>query len=102
RSSIISTSTSMTSTAKMRDTKVLARYQASVHDGKKSSSTHCLLSVGVLGGSAATAPLEQRPDPLAHLGVHAFEPADRLPAGHEGHAIVHPGDQRAEHDEWAP
>src|SRR5262249_23322694 len=96
RSSIISTSTSMTSTARMRTRKVLPRYQVSVREGKKSSSTgDCFLQIRLALRPVAAA--QQRGHLLHQLGINRFERADRLPARHEGDLEVHPQDQRGEH-----
>src|SRR5690606_8667581 len=101
RSSIASTSTSMTSTAKMRITKVLPRYQVSVRDGKKSNSTgHRPFRQPPRPG--AIAPAQDRAQSLADLGIGRLERADGLPAGHESHAIVHPADQHGERHERPP
>src|SRR6187402_1169594 len=90
RSSIISTSTSMTSTARMRITKVLPRYQVRVREGKKSNSTDGRLLACVLADfPRAAAPAEQPGDPLGQLGVGRFKGADRLPPRNEGHAEIH-------------
>src|SRR5687767_8874625 len=94
--------TSITSTATMRIMKVLPRYQVSVRDGKKSSSTEGLFFLQRRHVAHAVAPPEQRANPLHQLGIAAFERADRLPPGHERHAIVHPEDRRGEDDERAP
>src|SRR5687768_10299215 len=102
RSSIIRTSTSMTSTARMRTTKVLPRYQVSVREGKKSSSTESLV---VRRGHEVAQPVaaaQQRADAFAQLGVDVLERADRLAAGDERDAVVHPEDRRREHRERAP
>src|SRR6185437_16623164 len=99
RSSIISTSTSITSTARMRVMKVFARYQVSVREGKKSNSIG-----GLYGDHAArsVAPAPQPPQALGKLCVGGFKPADGLPAGNIGDAIEHPQDQRREDRERAP
>src|SRR4030095_13603284 len=94
RSSIISTRTSMISTARMRVMKVLARYQVRVREGKKSSSTEGLFFLEHRQVAHAVAAPQQRAHPLRQLGVAALERADRLAAGHERDAIVHPEDQR--------
>src|SRR6478735_5437997 len=99
KSSIISTSTSITSTARIRVTKVLARYQVSVRDGKKSNSID--RSRGDYPARAVAPP----PQPLelpGEPGVGRFERADRLSAGHVGHGIEHPHDHRREHRERPP
>src|SRR6478735_12539477 len=96
RSSIISTSTSSTSTARMRVAKVLPRYQVSVREGKKSNSTDgCLLRRGV-AQPHAVAPAQQRGHALGQLGVERLERADRLAARNERDAEVHPPDQCSE------
>src|SRR5690606_8887232 len=102
KSSIISTSTSITSTARMRTMKVLPRYQVRVRDGKKSSSTGRLRRRPAGRVARAVAALQQSAEPLRQLRVDAFERADRLPTGDEGDAIVHPRDQRREDHERPP
>src|SRR5690606_37403612 len=99
RSSIISTTTSMNSTARMRIAKVLPRYQVRVRDGKKSSSTGERLLRAGLVRMRAVAPPQQGGQPLGELGVERLERADRLTAGHERDAEVHPGNQRGEQHE---
>ena len=84
RSSIISTSTSITSTARMRIMKVLPRYQVSVRDGKKSSSTEApRLPAAGSGRACGCAAGAARGSACISLAIAALERADRLPAGHE-------------------
>src|SRR6478609_558740 len=101
RSSIISTSTSMTSTARRRTMNVLPRYQVSVFEGKKSNSTRgCLLARIDL--PRPVAPAQQLGHALGQLGPERLERADRLAAGDEGDAEIHPTDQPGEGHEWCP
>src|SRR6478736_3011158 len=103
RSSIISTSTSMTSTARMRTMKVLPRYQVSVFEGKKSNSTDGgLLARALVDRPRPVAPAQQLGHPLGQLGPGRLERPDRLPAGDERNAEVHPADQRGEQRERPP
>src|SRR5690606_36134635 len=102
RSSIISTSTSITRTARIRTMKVLPRYQVNVRDGKKSNSTGRLRARRRPETARALASLQQRASTLGQFGIGAFERADRLAAGNECHAIIHPRDQDGEHYEGPP
>src|SRR4051812_19588977 len=99
RSNIISTSTSITSTARMRVMKVLARYQVSVREGKKSNSTGSPRSDDP---ARPVAPLPQPLQSLGELGVSGFERADRLSAGDIGDTVEHPHDQHAQQRERPP
>src|SRR5689334_20980768 len=101
RSSIISTSTSMISTARMRTMNVLPRYQVSVRDGKKSNSTRGRLLARV-ALPRPVAPTQQLGHALGQLGPERLERADRLPARDEGDAEVHPPDQPGEGHERGP
>src|SRR5690348_17420784 len=87
RSSIISTSTSITRTARMRTTKVLARYQVSVREGKKSNSMIVVVLARDDDAVRPVAPPPQALQPLGQFRIAGLQRADRLSAGHVGDAV---------------